>query len=216
MFKSIQLQTGQSATSLATAPSRIVQNVEDLQALTKFLKFVLAGLISSGAEDPRAERCALIASVCRVLAEAARSSPTLLEALFELALTELEAFLLRTTSAAAAAAAAATAASDSIALTPSPIQIQSSIGGGLLSPSLGFGSASEAQTRESEHPYSDNTSRSGRVRFPGAARIRIEFDPRCSTESRHDPLTILDLYGIQIIVECSLLDFTYIVLQLTM
>ena len=199
MFKSKQLQTSESAISLAKAPARIVQNVDDLQALTKFLKFVLAGLISSGAEDPRAERCALIASVCRVLAEAARSSPTLLEALFELALTELEAFLLRTTSAAAAASA-----SDSVALTPSPIQIQNSIGGGLLSPSLGFGSASEAQTRESEHPYPDNASRSGRVRFPGAARIRIEFDPRCSTESQHDPLTILDPYGIQFIVECSL------------
>ena len=185
---------------LATAPARIVQNVDDLQALTKFLKFVLAGLISSGAEDPRAERSALIASIRRVLADAARSSPPLLEALFELALTELEAFLLRTTS---AAAAAATAASDSVAPTPSPIQIQSSLGGGLLSPSLGFGAASEGQTRESEHPYPDNTSRSGRVRFPGAARIRIDFDPRCSTESRHDPLTILDPYGIQIVAECS-------------
>lgn len=197
VFKSKQLQSGESATSPGTAqPTCFVQNVDDLQALVKFLKYVLAGLISTSAEDPRAERSALIASVCHVLAEATRRSSALLEGLFDLALAELEAFLMRTYSAAATA-------SESLALLPIPIQGQSGLGGGLLSPSLGFGfgsgsaSGNEPQTRESEHPYPDNTSRSGRVRFAGASRIRIEFDPRCSTETRHDPLTILDPNGLQ-------------------
>lgn len=189
VFKSKQLQASESAATSANptpAPARLVHNVDDLHALARFLKYVLAGLIafpSAAADaDARAERRALITSVCRVTVEEVRSSPALLAGLFELAIAELEAFL-RATS-------AATAASE----TPMPIPIQ---GQSLTGAALQFGSAtaSEPQTRESEHPYADNTSRSGRVRFSGASRVRIEFDPRCSTESRHDPLTILDLNG---------------------
>jgi len=31
--------------------------------------------------------------------------------------------------------------------------------------------------------------------FTGAEALRIEFDRRCSTERRHDPLTIMDSGG---------------------
>ena len=35
----------------------------------------------------------------------------------------------------------------------------------------------------------------GNVRIPGAEALRIEFDRQCSTERRHDPLTIMDGTG---------------------
>ena len=35
----------------------------------------------------------------------------------------------------------------------------------------------------------------GSVRIPGAEALRIEFDRQCSTERRHDPLTIMDGTG---------------------
>uniref|UniRef100_A0A3Q2Y7Y6 E3 ubiquitin-protein ligase HERC2 n=1 Tax=Hippocampus comes TaxID=109280 RepID=A0A3Q2Y7Y6_HIPCM len=44
---------------------------------------------------------------------------------------------------------------------------------------------------ESSHPYTDDTSTSGTVKIP-AEGLRIEFDRQCSTERRHDPLTVMD------------------------
>ncbi|XP_052796353.1 E3 ubiquitin-protein ligase HERC2-like isoform X2 [Mya arenaria] len=49
--------------------------------------------------------------------------------------------------------------------------------------------------QESPHPYTDDTSLAGHVKIPGAEAMRIEFDRRCSTERRHDPLTIMDSSG---------------------
>ncbi|XP_064637694.1 E3 ubiquitin-protein ligase HERC2-like isoform X2 [Lineus longissimus] len=49
--------------------------------------------------------------------------------------------------------------------------------------------------QESPHPYTDDTSLSGHVRIPGAEGLRVEFDHQCSTERRHDPLTIMDASG---------------------
>nr|XP_022328228.1 E3 ubiquitin-protein ligase HERC2-like isoform X2 [Crassostrea virginica] len=49
--------------------------------------------------------------------------------------------------------------------------------------------------QESPHPYSDDASLSGTVKIPGADSLRVEFDRRCSTERRHDPLTISDSSG---------------------
>ncbi|KAK9875133.1 hypothetical protein WA026_005926 [Henosepilachna vigintioctopunctata] len=49
--------------------------------------------------------------------------------------------------------------------------------------------------QESSHPYVDDVTLKGHVRFPGADALRVEFDSRCSTERRHDPLTITDGTG---------------------
>ena len=49
--------------------------------------------------------------------------------------------------------------------------------------------------QESSHPYTDDITLSGHVRAPGAEALRIEFDRQCSTERRHDPLTIMDGSG---------------------
>ena len=49
--------------------------------------------------------------------------------------------------------------------------------------------------QESLHPYTDDANMSGHVRIPGAEALRIEFDRQCSTERRHDPLTITDATG---------------------
>ncbi|KAK9747381.1 Regulator of chromosome condensation (RCC1) repeat [Popillia japonica] len=49
--------------------------------------------------------------------------------------------------------------------------------------------------QESSHPYIDDVTLRGHVRIPGADALRIEFDRRCSTERRHDPLTITDGSG---------------------
>jgi len=49
--------------------------------------------------------------------------------------------------------------------------------------------------QESAHPYIDDANLCGHVRIPGAESLRIEFDRQCSTERRHDPLTITDATG---------------------
>ncbi|CAH1776574.1 unnamed protein product, partial [Owenia fusiformis] len=49
--------------------------------------------------------------------------------------------------------------------------------------------------QESSHPYIDDESKSGQVKIPGAEGLRVEFDRQCSTERRHDPLTIMDASG---------------------
>lgn len=49
--------------------------------------------------------------------------------------------------------------------------------------------------QESCHPYTDNTNTSGVVKITGAEGLRVEFDKQCSTERRHDPLTIMDPTG---------------------
>ncbi|XP_033111225.1 E3 ubiquitin-protein ligase HERC2-like [Anneissia japonica] len=49
--------------------------------------------------------------------------------------------------------------------------------------------------QESHHPYADDTTTTGHVKIPGAEALRVEFDRQCSTERRHDPLTIMDGAG---------------------
>ncbi|XP_015510519.2 E3 ubiquitin-protein ligase HERC2 [Neodiprion lecontei] len=49
--------------------------------------------------------------------------------------------------------------------------------------------------QETTHPYIDDTTLTGNVKIPGAEALRIEFDRQCSTERRHDPLTIMDATG---------------------
>lgn len=53
----------------------------------------------------------------------------------------------------------------------------------------------QSVVQESQHPYIDATTLVGHVRLQGAEALRIEFDKRCSTEKRHDPLTIMDGTG---------------------
>lgn len=49
--------------------------------------------------------------------------------------------------------------------------------------------------QESSHPYIDDITLRGQVKLPGADALRVEFDRRCSTERRHDPLQITDSTG---------------------
>ena len=49
--------------------------------------------------------------------------------------------------------------------------------------------------QETPHPYIDDTTLTGHVKIPGAEALRIEFDRLCSTERRHDPLTLMDGTG---------------------
>ncbi|XP_039287848.1 E3 ubiquitin-protein ligase HERC2 [Nilaparvata lugens] len=49
--------------------------------------------------------------------------------------------------------------------------------------------------QESSHPFTDFVASSGHVKIPGAESLRVEFDRQCSTERRHDPLTIMDGSG---------------------
>ena len=49
--------------------------------------------------------------------------------------------------------------------------------------------------QESSHPYTHDAMQTGNVRIPGAESLRVEFDRSCSTERRHDPLTIMDGSG---------------------
>ncbi|XP_034934449.1 E3 ubiquitin-protein ligase HERC2 [Chelonus insularis] len=49
--------------------------------------------------------------------------------------------------------------------------------------------------QETPHPYFDDTTLTGHVKIPGAEALRVEFDRQCSTERRHDPLTIMDGAG---------------------
>ncbi|KAK6172413.1 hypothetical protein SNE40_016067 [Patella caerulea] len=60
--------------------------------------------------------------------------------------------------------------------------------------------AAQPVVQESLHPYTDDTSSTGHVKIPGAEALRVEFDRRCSTERRHDPLTIQDGSGITVAV----------------
>lgn len=53
----------------------------------------------------------------------------------------------------------------------------------------------QAVVQETPHPYMDNTTLSGEVKIPGVEALRIEFDRQCSTEKRHDCLTIMDGNG---------------------
>ncbi|XP_012936715.1 E3 ubiquitin-protein ligase HERC2 [Aplysia californica] len=56
-------------------------------------------------------------------------------------------------------------------------------------------SAAKPVSQESAHPYTDDSSQTGIVRIPGAEALRVEFNRHCSTERRHDPLTIMDSTG---------------------
>ncbi|XP_071532835.1 E3 ubiquitin-protein ligase HERC2 isoform X2 [Panulirus ornatus] len=49
--------------------------------------------------------------------------------------------------------------------------------------------------QESSHPYTDDVTLTGVVKIPGAEALRVEFDRQCSTERKHDPLTIMDGAG---------------------
>lgn len=54
--------------------------------------------------------------------------------------------------------------------------------------------------QESPHPYPDNAKIANQVHIPGAEALVVSFDPRCSTERRHDVLTIKDAGGAVIAV----------------
>ena len=60
--------------------------------------------------------------------------------------------------------------------------------------------APKAILQESPHPYPDNFSETKTVRMPGAEALIVTFDPRCSTERRHDLLVIKDGGGAAITV----------------
>ncbi|XP_066595212.1 E3 ubiquitin-protein ligase HERC2 [Prorops nasuta] len=53
----------------------------------------------------------------------------------------------------------------------------------------------ESVVQETPHPYIDDTTLMGNVVIPGAEALKVEFDRQCSTERRHDPLTIMDGTG---------------------
>lgn len=57
------------------------------------------------------------------------------------------------------------------------------------------GSSALPVVQESSHPYTDDVVLSGHIRIPGAEALKLEFDRQCSTERRHDPLTIMDGSG---------------------
>lgn len=48
---------------------------------------------------------------------------------------------------------------------------------------------------ECDFPFPDDSQHSGNVRVAGADGLRLEFDRQCSTERRHDPITIMDGTG---------------------
>ena len=50
----------------------------------------------------------------------------------------------------------------------------------------------KAMVQESPHPYPDNYNDSKIIRIPGAEALIVNFDAHCSTERRHDTLTIKD------------------------
>ena len=54
--------------------------------------------------------------------------------------------------------------------------------------------------QESPHPYPDDYTISDTVRMQGAEALVVNFDPRCSTERRHDVLVIKDGGGAVIAV----------------
>ncbi|CAI8007319.1 E3 ubiquitin-protein ligase HERC2 [Geodia barretti] len=55
--------------------------------------------------------------------------------------------------------------------------------------------------QESPHPYHDNCTYSNNIHMPGAEALILTFDPRCSTERRHDVLVIKDGSGAVIAVK---------------
>ncbi|XP_015606913.1 E3 ubiquitin-protein ligase HERC2 isoform X2 [Cephus cinctus] len=55
--------------------------------------------------------------------------------------------------------------------------------------------APQPVVQETPHPYIDDTTLTGHVKIPGAEALRVEFDRQCSTERKHDPLTIMDGSG---------------------
>lgn len=65
--------------------------------------------------------------------------------------------------------------------------VASDLGGGRLMP--------QPVVQESTHPYTDDITQTGHVKISGAEGLRVEFDRQCSTERRHDPLTIMDSVG---------------------
>ena len=54
--------------------------------------------------------------------------------------------------------------------------------------------------QESAHPYPDNCNETKVVRIPGAEALIVTFDPRCSSERKHDVLVIKDGGGAVITV----------------
>ncbi len=56
------------------------------------------------------------------------------------------------------------------------------------------------KVQESPHPYPDNYTEQKTIRMPGVEALIITFDPRCSTEKRHDVLMIKDGGGATITV----------------
>lgn len=50
----------------------------------------------------------------------------------------------------------------------------------------------QPMVEESPHPYPDNARLDNTVTIPGAEALVVSFDARCSTERRHDVLTIKD------------------------
>ena len=66
-------------------------------------------------------------------------------------------------------------------------QLNSGLGLGLGFP--------QAVVQESSHPYTDDVTLTGHVVLLGAESLRVEFDRLCSTEKRHDPLTLMDGVG---------------------
>ncbi|XP_042298804.1 zinc finger ZZ-type and EF-hand domain-containing protein 1-like isoform X2 [Sceloporus undulatus] len=46
------------------------------------------------------------------------------------------------------------------------------------------------QTRESKHPYNNNTNFEDKVHIPGAIYLSVKFDPQCNTEEGCDELVI--------------------------
>ncbi|XP_075228227.1 E3 ubiquitin-protein ligase HERC2 isoform X3 [Lycorma delicatula] len=63
--------------------------------------------------------------------------------------------------------------------------------------------APQPVVQESSHPYIDDVSLNGHVKIQGAEMLRVEFDRQCSTERRHDPLTIMDSAGKTVAVKCG-------------
>jgi E3 ubiquitin-protein ligase HERC2 len=58
----------------------------------------------------------------------------------------------------------------------------------------------KAIVQESPHPYPSSYSDTKTIRLPGAEALIVSFDPRCSTERRHDALVIKDGGGAAITV----------------
>ena len=61
-----------------------------------------------------------------------------------------------------------------------------------LAPQVDNQRSAEPVCRESPHPHSLNACLMGQIKFPKAVGIRIEFDPRCSTEKPQHCLTFAD------------------------